>query len=114
MPSEEVTNFLGLNLWNPYEYPRREDFVSNNRKIDEFAEKNAIYFGEEEPKASQYIWLKPLTTEILKEDETEILLRLSNNTGDGYYLSTEKESKKIENITENAEEAKPGDIVIMV
>ena len=37
MPSELVTEKLALNQWQPEEYPKRVDFNSDNKKIDDFA-----------------------------------------------------------------------------
>lgn len=38
MPSLLKTDFLQLNKWAGNEYPKREDFVSDNEKIDAFAD----------------------------------------------------------------------------
>lgn len=41
MPSVNKTENLGLNLWQGNEYVKREDFVEDNKKIDEAIVKKA-------------------------------------------------------------------------
>ena len=55
-----------------------------------------INYGPTEPPGSSYI-----------------ILQLSDETGDGYYLETDGGDKKITNVAETVEEAKPGDIILV-
>lgn len=97
--------------------PDQDDFydigvANDNMDIIDAA---LINYGPTEPPGSSFVWFKPIRTRLISDDNpNNVILQLSDNTGDGYYLNTGEDSKKIENIVENAEEAKPGDVIIMV
>lgn len=59
MPSLLKTAFLQLNKWAGNEYPKREDFVSDNEKIDQFAVETATQLAQKANK-QQENWIKPL------------------------------------------------------
>lgn len=58
MPSLLKTAFLQLNKWAGNEYPKREDFVSDNEKIDAFADDISSQLAQKANK-QQESWIVP-------------------------------------------------------
>ena len=83
MPSLLKTAFLQLNKWAGNEYPKREDFVSDNEKIDAFADdisSQMAQMGNNDKEARNAI--NNLKFEL---EEKGLVDFINNNTGIGYY-----------------------------
>lgn len=86
MPSENKTPNIGLNKWQGNEYPKRQDFVDDNNKIDEEFGKFSTQMADLDTKVETH---KAETASLIKIKKDVVILAsgwIDDTVNNGFWI----------------------------